>query len=204
MSDPHATPPNSSGEGQPTPPPYTPPAGQAPPEFGTPTGGSVPPQYGSPQYGSPQSGAPQSGAPQYGSPSAGQTPPPGYTPQPPAAPGAPLSQSDDTLWASLAHFGGVLNFIPPLIIWLVFKDRGPLVNQEGKESLNFQITIAIAWVAYSILAVILGFIPILGALIVGLLSLAVLAAQVVFPIIGGVKVNGGGTYRYPFAIRLIK
>jgi uncharacterized Tic20 family protein len=194
MSDPHATPPNSSGEGQSTPPPYTPPSGQVPPDFGTPAGGSVPPQYGSPQYGSPQSGAP----------SAGQTPPPGYTPQPPAAPGAPLSQSDDTLWASLAHFGGVLNFIPPLIIWLVFKDRGPLVNQEGKESLNFQITIAIAWIAYSIIAGILGFIPILGALIAGLLSLAVLAAQVVFPIIGGVKVNGGGTYRYPFAIRLIK
>jgi uncharacterized Tic20 family protein len=184
MSDPRETPPDSSGAGEPTPPPYTPPAGQGTPDFGTPAGNSVPPQYGTP--------------------SAGQTPPPGYTPQAATAPGAPLNQSDDKLWASLAHFGGVLSFIPPLIIWLVFKDRGPLANQEGKESLNYQITIAIAWVAYSIVAGILGFIPILGGIIVTLLWLAVLAAQVVFPIIGGVKVNGGGTYRYPFALRLIK
>jgi uncharacterized Tic20 family protein len=194
MSDPHATPENPSGAGGPTPPPSTPPSGQVPPDFGAPAGGSTPPQYGAPQY----------GAPQYGTPTGGQTPPPGYTPPPAAAPGAPLSQSDDKLWASLAHFGGVLSFIPPLIIWLVFKDRGPLTNQEGKESLNYQITIAIAWVAYSIIAVILGFIPILGGLIATLLWLVVLAAQLVFPIIGGVKVNGGGTYRYPFAIRLIK
>ena len=184
MSDPNATPENTSGVGGPTPPPYTPPAGQVPPDFGTPAGGSVPPQYGTP--------------------TGGQTPPPGYTPTPAAAPGAPLSQSDDKLWASLAHFGGVLSFIPPLIIWLVFKDRGPLANQEGKESLNYQITIAIAWVAYSIVAVILGFIPILGSILALILVLAIWAAQIVFPIIGGVKVNGGGTYRYPFAIRLIK
>ena len=184
MSDPNATPENTSGVGGPTPPPYTPPAGQVPPDFGTPAGGSVPPQYGTP--------------------TGGQTPPPGYTPPPSAAPGAPLSQSDDKLWASLAHFGGVLSFIPPLIIWLVFKDRGPLTNQEGKESLNYQITIAIAWVAYSIVAVILGFIPILGSILALILVLAIWAAQIVIPIIGGVKVNGGGTYHYPFALRLIK
>jgi len=184
MSDPNSTPQNNQGSGEPTPPPYTPPAGQVPPDFGTPAGGSVPPQYGSP--------------------SAGQTPPPGYTPQPPAAPGAPLSQSDDKLWASLAHFGGVLSFIPPLIIWLIFKDRGPLVNQEGKESLNYQITIAIAWVANIIVGAILSFIPIIGPILALIITLAIWAAQIVFPIIGGVKVNGGGTYRYPFAIRLIK
>ena len=194
MSDPNATPENPSGAGGPTPPPYTPPAGQVPPDFGTPAGGSVPPQYGAPQYGDPQ----------YGAPTGGQTPPPGYTPQPAAAPGAPFSQSDDKLWASLAHFGGVLSFVPPLIIWLVAKDRGPLTNQEGKESLNYQITIAIAWVAYSILAIILGLIPIVGPILALILVLAIWAAQIVFPIIGGVKVNGGGTYRYPFAIRLIK
>jgi uncharacterized Tic20 family protein len=150
------------------------------------------------------SGASGPTPPPYGSPAAGQTPPPGYTPQPASTPGAPLSQSDDKLWASLAHFGGVLSFIPPLIIWLIFKDRGPLVNQEGKESLNFQITVAIAWVAYAIVGTILAFIPIIGAIIALILVLAIWAAQIIFPIIGGVKVNGGGTYRYPFALRLIK
>ena len=127
-----------------------------------------------------------------------------YTPSAPAAPAAPLSPAEDKQWASFAHFGGVLSFIPPLIIWLVFKDRGGLTNQEGKESLNFQITIAIAWVAYGIILIPLNFIPLLGQLLSLVLWLAILAAQIVFPIIGGVKVNGGGTYRYPFALRLIK
>ncbi len=134
-------------------------------------------------------------------PASGQPQQP-YTPQ--AAPAAPLSPAEDKQWASFAHFGGVLGFLPPLIIWLVFKDRGRLTNQEGKESLNFQITVAIAWVAYWIFSFILLFIPFVGFILNFLLFLAILAAQITFPIIGGVKVNGGGTYRYPFALRLVK
>ncbi|CAD5996669.1 DUF4870 domain-containing protein [Agreia sp. COWG] len=152
------------------------------------SGGQTPPPYGSPAG---------------GNPAGGQAPPPHYTPAPAPTPGAPLSQADDKLWASLAHFGGVLSFIPPLLIWLILKDRGPLVNQEAKESLNYQITLAIAWVACTIVGVVLGFIPIIGSLIALLLTIALWAAQIVFPIIGGVKVQGGGTYRYPFALRLI-
>ena len=36
------------------------------------------------------------------------------------------------------------------------------------------------------------------------LAFVVWVATVIFSILGGVKVNGGGSYRYPFAIRLIK
>lgn len=122
----------------------------------------------------------------------------------PAAPAAPLTPAEDKQWASFAHFGGVLGILPPLIIWLVFKARGRLTDQEGKESTNFQITVLLAWVAYWILSIILAFIPILGWILIVLLPLAILAAQIVFPILGGVKVNGGGSYRYPFALRLIK
>ncbi|HEY8591134.1 MAG TPA: DUF4870 domain-containing protein, partial [Naasia sp.] len=67
----------------------------------------------------------------------------------PAAPAAPLTPAEDKQWASFAHFGGVLGPLPPLIIWLVFKDRGQLTRQEGRESLNFQITLAIAWLVFS-------------------------------------------------------
>jgi len=124
--------------------------------------------------------------------------------QPYAAPAAPLPPAEDQQWASFAHFGGVLGFIPPLIIWLVFKDRGRRTDVEGKEALNFQITVLLTWVAYSIVSTILAFIPILGFLMATLLFLAILAAQIVFPILGGVRVNSGGSYRYPFALRLIK
>lgn len=193
MSDTNATPPYDPERDLPRPHEPVPPA--ADPGLGQ---AAAPPQ-GQPQYQG-QPGQPGYGQPQQGQPQQGQQPGQQYA----AQPAAPLSQSDDKLWASLAHFGGILNFIPPLIIWLVLKDRGSLTNQEAKESLNFQITLAIGWIAYSIISVILAFIPVVGWIIGTILWLLLLACQIVFPIIGGVKVNGGGTYRYPFAIRFIK
>lgn len=127
-------------------------------------------------------------------------------------PAPPLTPAEDKQWASFAHFGGVLGFLPSLIIFLVFKDRGTLTRQESKEALNWQIT----WIAANIiLSIIIGIISLaigglpLGAYlaIAGVLSLISwlpYLANVVLSIIGGVKVNGGGAYRYPFAVRLIR
>jgi len=116
---------------------------------------------------------------------------------PPAAPvaAAPLTPAEDKQWASFAHLGGILGFLPALIIWLVFKDRGVKTNVEAKEALNFQITVLFGYVASSIL---------MFAFIGFLLYPAVAIVSVIFSIIGFMKVNEGGSYRYPFAIRLIK
>lgn len=118
---------------------------------------------------------------------------PAGAPQPVAA--APLSQEQDVQWASFAHLGGIVGFLPSLIIWLVFKDRGSFTNAEAKEALNFQITIVFAYIVGSILTVIL-----VGAFIVW----AAWIVSVVFSIIAFLKVKDGQHYRYPFAIRLIK
>ena len=59
------------------------------------------------------------------------------TPQPAAA-AAPLTEAEDKQWASFAHFGDILGIPAPLIIWLIFKDRGAKTNVEGKEALNWQ------------------------------------------------------------------
>lgn len=134
-------------------------------------------------------------------------PPAGQPHRPPApapAPSGPLSATDDKQLAMWSHFGGVLGWIPPLVMWLIGKDRGPYTNQEGKESLNFQITMVIAWIALFIVNTILAFIPFIGGLLAFLLFLALLAVQIVFPILGGVRVNAGGAYRYPVAIRFIR
>lgn len=129
------------------------------------------------------------------------TPPPPTAPQP----GAPLTAAEDRQWASFAHLGGILNFLPPLIIWLVFKDRGQLTNQEGKEALNFQLTILIGHVANSIISSILTIVTFgLWGLVQMLIVLALVVVSIVFAIIGFTRVNAGGTYRYPFAIRMIK
>ena len=120
------------------------------------------------------------------------------TPPPAAAapqPAAPLSEAEDRQWASFAHLGGILGFLPSLIIWLVFKDRGAFTNVEAKEALNFQITLVIGYIIGSILAFV----------IIGLfISLAVWVLGIIFSILGFLSAKDGKHYRYPFAIRLIK
>ncbi|MCM3659000.1 DUF4870 domain-containing protein [Agromyces mediolanus] len=129
-----------------------------------------------------------------------QTPDPNVPPQQPvppqpAATAGPLPQDQDIQWASFAHLGGILGFLPSLIIWLVFKDRGQFTNVEAKEALNFQITMLIGYVIGAVLSIIL---------IGGLISLAVWVISIVFSIIAFLRVKDGQHYRYPFALRLIK
>lgn len=129
-----------------------------------------------------------------------ETPPPAAAPAP--QPAGPLSEAEDRQWASFAHLGGILGFLPSLIIWLVFKDRGAFTNVEGKEALNFQITVAIGYVALYILGTILIFVFV-GVLFY-LLTAALWVVNIIFCIQGFLKAKDGNHYRYPFALRLIK
>ena len=128
-------------------------------------------------------------------------------PQPAAPePAAPLTASDDKLWASLAHFGGLLWILPSLIIFLVLKDRGARTRVEAKEALNWQITFLIVWIVWLIIA---GILPIPFLLIgvgwlITLIGFLIWAANAAFSIIGGIKVQQGGSYRYPVSFRFIK
>lgn len=127
------------------------------------------------------------------------------TPQP----AAPLTPAEDKQWGSFAHFGGLLGILPSLIIFLVFKDRGAVTKTESKEALNWQITFTIAFIVLQILVTIIssalfaaGAYGVIG--LVGFLPLLLWIANAIFSILGGVKVQGGGAYRYPVALRLIK
>ncbi|GAB3577767.1 hypothetical protein GCM10027406_12800 [Leifsonia lichenia] len=207
MSDPNQPPVDPAGGGVPPQQPNVPqqPTGQVPPQAPQPPqqpqqpyGGQVPPQQPYGQQPPQQPGQPygqQPGQP-YGQPQQ-----PG---QPYAAPAAPLDPAQDKQWASFAHLGGILWILPSLIIFLVFKDRGQLTNQESKEALNWQITWIIVWVASQIVGAVLAFTG-FGWLIFGLLIPWVLyVVNLIFSILGFVKVNGGGTYRYPVNFRFIK
>jgi len=119
------------------------------------------------------------------------------TPAP--TPAAPLTEADDKLWASLAHFGNILSFLAPLLIWLLLKDRGAKVAVEGKEALNWGINATGAL----IISIILSVIPFIG-LIFLLVYFAVLVVNLIFAVMGGIKVQQGGSYRYPINIRWIK
>jgi len=48
--------------------------------------------------------------------------------------------------AMLCHLLGLFTgFVGPLILWLLKKDEDPFIDRQGKEALNFQITVVIGW-----------------------------------------------------------
>jgi len=107
-----------------------------------------------------------------------------------------LPENDEKTMSMLAHIlGGVTCIVGPLLIWLLKKDDSPFVNDQGKEALNFQITVLIAYVVSGIIAAV--------TCIGGILYLAVAVASLVLGIRGGLEANKGKPYRYPFALRLI-
>lgn len=124
--------------------------------------------------------------------------PPAYPPQGYAAPAPgvqPLSATESRQWAMFAHLGGIiLGFVGPLIVMLVFGPRDAFTKDQSVEALNFQITAFIASVASMIIGFVLP-IP---------LFLLVWVAVLVLSIMGALAANKGQTYRYPFALRLIK
>lgn len=106
-------------------------------------------------------------------------------------------------WATLCHVAALSlyvgipfgNILAPLVIWLIKKNEFPFVEEQGKESLNFQISMTI----YGIIAGLLCYV------FIGFVLLPVLVViDVVFIIIATVKTNKGEGYRYPFTIRVIK
>ncbi|RJE85687.1 DUF4870 domain-containing protein [Paenibacillus sp. 1011MAR3C5] len=89
-------------------------------------------------------------------------------------------------------FGSIIG---PLLIWLIKKDQSPYVNEHGKESLNFQISILIYCIISSILIIV--FIGVLLLIAIGI-------TWFILVIIASIKANEGSVYRYPLTIRFIK
>jgi uncharacterized Tic20 family protein len=102
---------------------------------------------------------------------------------------------DDCNIGMLAHLLGIFTgFLGPLVVWLAKKDDSPFVAEQAKEALNFQITIALAFVVSWVLAFIL----------IGLVLMPVLfIVNVVFCILAAVSASKGNSYQYPVALRLL-
>ncbi len=106
-------------------------------------------------------------------------------------------------WAMFCHLSALScyigipfgNIIGPLIIWLIKKDEMPFVDEQGKEALNFQISMTI----YAIVSVFLIF-----AIVGFFLLFAVAIINLIFVISAAVKASKGESYRYPLAIRFLK
>jgi uncharacterized Tic20 family protein len=112
------------------------------------------------------------------------------------APPQPLSPSDERMWATLIHVGGVvIGFLAPLLGYLLLKDRSAFVGDNAKHALNFQITVVIGYVVGWVLTLVL-----IGFLVL----LAVWVVSIVFSIMGAVAANRGEVYKYPLTIAFIK
>ncbi len=119
----------------------------------------------------------------------------GQTGAPPAPAGTEVSKDAKT-FGMLSHLLGLFtSFIGPLVIWLIKKDSDKFVDDQGKEALNFQITVLIGYA----IAFVASFI-IIGVVLFPIIWIC----NLIFCIMGTVKANSGQLYRYPVNIRIIK
>lgn len=149
-------------------------------------------------------------------------PPPGYqgrsyqgptpdAPHPPPHPGqGPYYRQpggDDRTIAVLAHLSpliaivlsaGLLSFLGPLIVWLIWKDRSPLVRNAAASAFNFNMTV---WLA-NVLAFAVIFTVVLIPLSI-VLWVGAFVAQLVLSIMGALAANRGEVYRYPLQVPLL-
>ena len=108
---------------------------------------------------------------------------------------------DEKMWGMLCHLSALAGFvipfgniIAPLVIWILKKEEFPFVDDQGKEALNFQISLTI----YFIVGIILVFVAI-GIVILPILGLF----SLIMIIVASIKANDGVKYRYPLTIRLV-
>ena len=90
---------------------------------------------------------------------------------------------------------GIGFLIGPLVLWLLKREDHPFIDEQGKEAINFQLTMCIAFLVSLLLvfAVIGIFIlPLLGIIDVGMVIFA------------AVRASNGEHFRYPFTIRFVR
>jgi uncharacterized Tic20 family protein len=135
-------------------------------------------------------------------PSSPPPPPPSAPPFTPSA--TPLApRPDGHGWATLCHAIALVDFgfhflclglIATLVVWLIKKDEDPEVDWHGKESLNFQISLLLWYLAALALCCCLIGIPILAALPI---------IKIVLMIYAAVRAANGERWQYPLTLRLI-
>lgn len=110
---------------------------------------------------------------------------------------------DSRTWGMLCHLAGLailvagpgVNIIAPLVIWLIKREESAFIDRQGRESLNFQISVTIYLAVSGLLCL---------ALIGFALAPIVLITDVILVIVAAIKANNGESYRYPLTIRFIK
>lgn len=144
-----------------------------------------------------------------------------------AAAAAARAANEERTWAMACHLAALSSFVipfgnlvGPLVVWIMKRDKSPLVDANGKAALNFQLSFFL----YNIVLMCGGFAAMVGGAVVlmddrvaplsgfgflgfwGILGVAVLMSLVgiVLSIVGGVKAYHGEVFHYPLAIPFIR
>lgn len=112
-------------------------------------------------------------------------------------------------WAMLCHMGGLASLVPfptaniilPLVIWLTKRNTDPYIDEQGREAVNFQISMFLYWALVTAMVVLLKYI-LIGYLFIWLPFLVIIA-QVGGTIIGVIRAHDGENFRYPLILRFL-
>ena len=113
-----------------------------------------------------------------------------------------IIDQEDKLFSMFCHLSALLgyflpfgNIIGPLIIWFIKKDVSEIVNHQGKEAINFQLTVTVGvLISIPLCFILIGFIFLIGLAIF----------DIVFIIIAAVKSYDGHQYEYPLSFKFLK
>ncbi len=121
--------------------------------------------------------------------------------------------SSPRLWITLTHLSALLmciipvfgNIIGPLIVWLTKRDQFPEIDESGRETVNFQITASLGWLAVILIAKFISDVTItiaapIGWVLVGCYAIAHLSLTIA----GVLQADARGVHKYPFTIRLLR
>lgn len=118
---------------------------------------------------------------------------------------------DERTFGMLCHLAALASLVVPcghvlgpLVIWLVKRNESPFIDAQGKESLNFQISMTIFFVIAGILGLFLGIITCgIGWFLFYPVILIISLLDIIFVILAAVDASNGKYYQYPWSIRFI-
>lgn len=125
-----------------------------------------------------------------------------YSQQPQQYPS--ISPAEERSWGTISHAvaggatilsAGTLGFLSALVIYLIYKDKGPFVRQHAANALNVQITMGIIMlISLPLMLLLIGFVTYAIAVVIG----------VVLHVLGAVKAAQGEWYDPPMTLRLVR
>ncbi len=120
-----------------------------------------------------------------------------------------MSESQEKTWSILAHLSapiaalisaGMLNFIGPLIIWALYKDKSQRVRHAAAGAFNFNLSL---WIFYAVLVVVSVVTLGVALLITIPLGIVVWIGSMIIHVLAAIKANNGEVYTYPMQIPVL-